>query len=43
MPAIPTLALIPPKPQILHKPERLNICKSCDHVIRDTDECGCSD
>ena len=43
MATIPTIALIPPKPSILTKPGRLNICKSCDLVIRDTDECGCSD
>lgn len=43
MTGIPTIALVPPKPQILHKPEKLNICKSCDTVIRATDECACSD
>lgn len=43
MPTIPTIALIPPKPSLLTRPGKLNICKACDTPIRETDECGCSD
>jgi hypothetical protein len=44
MPAIPSIALVPPKPSPKRaKPENPNLCKSCDTIVRDTDECGCSD